>query len=137
MRSPCVRESAAPWSLKDLCGVYKYPQNICLEYEWSCLLVLYALNQRRLFFFNDTAPTEFYPLSLHDALPIWREPLPPPPDRGGQVVDERCPGKDEPADDRPLEDVPGHREGLAQSEPRRHRFTDALTEHQQIGRAHV
>src|SRR2546430_15718469 len=22
------------------------------------------------FFFNDTAPTEFYPLSLHDALPI-------------------------------------------------------------------
>src|SRR3990167_6876727 len=24
------------------------------------------------FFFNDTAPTEIYPLSLHDALPIWR-----------------------------------------------------------------
>src|SRR2546427_12267769 len=72
MRSPCVRESAAPWSLKDLCGVYKYPQNICLEYEWSCLLVLYALNQRRVFFFNDTAPTEFYPLSLHDAFPISR-----------------------------------------------------------------
>src|SRR3989338_6779501 len=24
----------------------------------------------RLFFFNDTAPTEIYPLSLHDALPI-------------------------------------------------------------------
>src|SRR3990167_8384019 len=23
------------------------------------------------FFFNDTAPTEIYPLSLHDALPIW------------------------------------------------------------------
>src|SRR3712207_9202865 len=23
-----------------------------------------------LFFFNDTAPTEIYPLSLHDALPI-------------------------------------------------------------------
>src|SRR6266498_1024371 len=35
---------------------------------------------RRLFFFNDTAPTEFYTLSLHDALPIcsprrsaWRQ----------------------------------------------------------------
>src|SRR5262249_62036019 len=24
-----------------------------------------------LFFFNDTAPTEIYTLSLHDALPIW------------------------------------------------------------------
>src|SRR3954470_12468542 len=23
------------------------------------------------FFFNDTAPTEIYPLPLHDALPIW------------------------------------------------------------------
>src|SRR5258708_39709651 len=35
------------------------------------------------FFFNDTATTEIYTLSLHDALPIscrcgWR---PPPPDR--------------------------------------------------------
>src|SRR5206468_8226106 len=28
-----------------------------------------------LFFFNDTATTEIYTLSLHDALPIW--PLPP------------------------------------------------------------
>src|SRR2546422_9160151 len=28
------------------------------------------------FFFNDTAPTEIYPLSLHDALPIWH-PLRP------------------------------------------------------------
>src|SRR6266542_5710883 len=26
-----------------------------------------------LFFFNDTATTEIYTLSLHDALPIWRE----------------------------------------------------------------
>src|SRR3712207_7832105 len=24
------------------------------------------------FFFNDTATAEIYPLSLHDALPIWR-----------------------------------------------------------------
>src|SRR6478672_13709486 len=29
-----------------------------------------------LFFFNDTAPTEFYTLSLHDALPIWRHAVP-------------------------------------------------------------
>ena len=26
-----------------------------------------------VFFFNDTATTEIYTLSLHDALPIWRE----------------------------------------------------------------
>src|SRR5690349_23194911 len=29
------------------------------------------------FFFNDTAPTEFYTLSLHDALPISHSSLPP------------------------------------------------------------
>src|SRR3712207_9593748 len=28
--------------------------------------------QDTLFFFNDTATTEIYTLSLHDALPIWR-----------------------------------------------------------------
>src|SRR2546425_6199108 len=27
------------------------------------------------FFFNDTATTEIYPLSLHDALPISQDPL--------------------------------------------------------------
>src|SRR5689334_24043084 len=27
------------------------------------------------FFFNDTATTEIYTLSLHDALPIWREEI--------------------------------------------------------------
>src|SRR3712207_7138058 len=27
---------------------------------------------RAFFFFNDTATTEIYTLSLHDALPIWR-----------------------------------------------------------------
>src|SRR3990172_7071431 len=30
-----------------------------------------------LFFFNDTATTEIYSLSLHDALPISRSPCPP------------------------------------------------------------
>src|SRR2546422_1458287 len=29
-----------------------------------------------IFFFNDTATTEIYTLSLHDALPIWRQHLP-------------------------------------------------------------
>src|SRR2546422_8451652 len=31
------------------------------------------------FFFNDTATTEIYTLSLHDALPISRPPAPGPP----------------------------------------------------------
>src|SRR2546429_2526857 len=30
------------------------------------------------FFFNDTATTEIYTLSLHDALPIWEVTTPPP-----------------------------------------------------------
>src|SRR3712207_9351884 len=45
-----------------------------------------------LFFFNDTATTEIYTLSLHDALPIWpggstgRCIPPPPPGRGDPAV---------------------------------------------------
>src|SRR3712207_9357711 len=36
----------------------------CVAYDSYCLLI---------FFFNDTATTEIYTLSLHDALPIsWR-----------------------------------------------------------------
>src|SRR3712207_9443677 len=31
---------------------------------------------RFFFFFNDTATTEIYTLSLHDALPIWSSSLP-------------------------------------------------------------
>src|SRR2546430_9861458 len=36
------------------------------------------------FFFNDTATTEIYTLSLHDALPIWDEvsPVAPPREPG-------------------------------------------------------
>ena len=38
-----------------------------------CLLYLYVLRYRIFFFFfNDTATTEIYTLSLHDALPILR-----------------------------------------------------------------
>src|SRR5438034_11716328 len=37
----------------------------------SCLLVLFFLFCYSVFFFNDTATTEIYTLSLHDALPIW------------------------------------------------------------------
>src|SRR2546429_2677798 len=38
------------------------------------MYLYYNLNhvQSIFFFFNDTATTEIYTLSLHDALPIWR-----------------------------------------------------------------
>src|ERR1019366_10800937 len=36
-------------------------------------------------FFNDTAPTEIYPLSLHDALPLSREALDAARDRRGEL----------------------------------------------------
>src|SRR3712207_7631761 len=44
------------------------------------------------FFFNETATTEIYPLSLHDALPIW--PRAPPP---RAARDGRPPGGPPPA----------------------------------------
>src|SRR5271166_6271795 len=34
-------------------------------------LILFLIFLFLFFFFNDTATTEFYTLSLHDALPIW------------------------------------------------------------------
>ena len=36
--------------------------------KWLCVLFVF------IFFFNDTATTEIYTLSLHDALPISSEP---------------------------------------------------------------
>ena len=36
-----------------------------------CVVVGWCL----VFFFNDTATTEIYTLSLHDALPIWSVPV--------------------------------------------------------------
>src|SRR6202046_5957483 len=41
-----------------------------------------------VFFFNDTAPTEIYTLSLHDALPICRHP--PPGRRGRRRAGGAC-----------------------------------------------
>src|SRR5438270_3790296 len=40
-----------------------------------------------VFFFNATAPTEIYTLSLHDALPIWILERRPDGDRGGHLRD--------------------------------------------------
>src|SRR3712207_8241418 len=42
-----------------------------------------------LFFFNDTATTEIYTLSLHDALPIWR-PSAAPGDDTAERAEQRA-----------------------------------------------
>src|SRR5260221_3802688 len=43
-----------------------------------------------LFFFNDTATTEIYTLSLHDALPISRKSSRPPPSARNCASAGRC-----------------------------------------------
>src|SRR5260221_2270799 len=43
---------------------------------------LHTLRHTSFFFFNDTATTEIYTLSLHDALPIYRSLQSPPPPTG-------------------------------------------------------
>src|SRR5574344_2556097 len=40
-----------------------------MSHVFCCDLFLFSF-----FFFNDTATTEIYTLSLHDALPIWSSP---------------------------------------------------------------
>src|SRR5256885_8933534 len=40
----------------------------------QCVLVYRTASRCSFFFFNDTATTEIYTLSLHDALPIWHRP---------------------------------------------------------------
>src|SRR5438552_14545963 len=42
-----------------------------IYYYYALFLELYAQLLYFSFFFNDTAPTEIYTLSLHDALPIY------------------------------------------------------------------
>src|SRR3712207_7867013 len=63
------------------------------------------------FFFNDTATTEIYTLSLHDALPIW----------SGRPGRARLRRRDHPGADRPqarVRDLPGPPAALARGRPR-------------------
>src|SRR3989442_7669701 len=62
-----------------------------------CSLVSCASNCSFFFFFNDTATTEIYTLSLHDALPIYRRRRACPagpggfPGRGQRFVESAAP----------------------------------------------
>src|SRR2546421_11446983 len=42
-----------------------------LVFSRSLFFILFCFATSSFFFFNDTATTEIYTLSLHDALPIW------------------------------------------------------------------
>src|SRR5260370_42272777 len=55
-------------------------QQLCTLYSIFFLFFMRLSPISFFFFFNDTATTEIYTLSLHDALPIWprncRDPAP-------------------------------------------------------------
>src|SRR3712207_7007315 len=57
------------------------------------VVIVYLCLSFFFFFFNDTATTEIYTLSLHDALPISRRPRPGRRRRGtGSGMRGRCTG---------------------------------------------
>src|SRR2546422_839085 len=67
------------------------------------------LNHIVFFFFNDTATTEIYTLSLHDALPIWFERVSAPRELPAVPAD----GPEPTRGARPHRARPGHRSGVA------------------------
>src|SRR3712207_9527177 len=50
------------------------------------MALVFIVRLSPIFFFNDTATTEIYTLSLHDALPISRAPGLPRARRGGHLA---------------------------------------------------
>src|SRR3954465_924650 len=61
----------------DVCG-------LCLSLSLTYSVYVLPFTLCLFFFFNDTATTEIYTLSLHDALPIWgRSRISAPPTTGG------------------------------------------------------
>src|SRR5438094_8835894 len=65
---------------------YQLPELLCVAVVLSFVLFLY-------FFFNDTATTELYTLSLHDALPISRSARTRIPSRWSAGCRETCWGR--------------------------------------------
>src|SRR2546430_9174142 len=56
------------------CEFTDHTRYVSARFEILCILVFFFIRCHNVriffFFFNDTAPTDIYPLSLHDALPI-------------------------------------------------------------------
>src|SRR2546425_10403240 len=67
------------------------------------------------FFFNDTATTEIYTLSLHDALPIFQQPGPDDDEREADIEErQRVEGEGEVAE---RDDDPSHEHAAVLPEP--------------------
>src|ERR1022692_1415149 len=68
------RDQGVPDRLDRVVGVPVGPhaggERLVLACQYLLLLLAHCPAEQVRFFFNDTAPTEIYPLSLHDALPI-------------------------------------------------------------------
>src|SRR3712207_8477593 len=73
----------------------------------------HSATRKSFFFFNDTATTEIYTLSLHDALPIF--PGPGAEAQGPRPDPVRLAGRGHPADHRA---DPGRRRGRRRRPPR-------------------
>src|SRR6266852_3338191 len=54
--------------------IYQLTLNVSCFFLYFFILIILLFTQFFFFFFNDTATTEIYTLSLHDALPISRRP---------------------------------------------------------------
>src|SRR3712207_7608887 len=80
------------------------------------------------FFFNDTATTEIYTLSLHDALPIWPGQRLPDLALMGQpgLAQLLPPGPGGPGSDGPRRRGPCHRTGAGHPRPPRDRKSTRL-----------
>src|SRR3989442_13412452 len=57
-----------------------------IKYQYISSHIITFLTKSKFFFFNDTATTEIYTLSLHDALPIYNRPGGGHDHRGEQVT---------------------------------------------------
>src|ERR1043166_4359459 len=81
-------------------------RQLTLEFNLDAVLII--------FYFNDTATPEIYPLSLHAALPIWRRP-----DRSGLMAVGRGDRRQPAPRDLSRQAQPIEPEGVVVAEPRR------------------
>src|SRR5687768_17999231 len=89
-----------------------------------CLLMSFAY----FFFFNDTATTEIYTLSLHDALPILADVGDPAPEaRGGHAAPQRLLGDPQEVAD-VVGDLPRSEEHTSELQSRLHLVCRLLLE---------
>src|SRR2546427_11480072 len=121
---------------------YKLHSSLLFNSHFGYTTSLYLL----FFFFNDTATPEFYPLSLHDALPIWgdaaaldgearRADPTPAPAAGRARRSRRRPEPPLPPLPRDLHGLPGASRGGADPDREDRKSTRLNSRHSQISYA--